>query len=1119
MQNFWVKPSEVKSTDKVIGGQQNLLPTMGSVPKPAAGVLDSAYFDMLAATDKAQALSYLKSCGVTWNEHNHAGINWMRAKQALTAALGGQKTVKMSAQVNTQQSSSSQVSAQNNQTSGQKATITLDKATQDELSKCKNGREKVVVLKKKLGNDGCAQYAESLGVTWNKNAHAGINWMRLSEALRNHFDSVDGTSSAVPQSTSKDKSKPTPAPVQPKVDNEVKVPANATQRQKNIAGIINSITSESDLKAFTSVGMVPEDDVSKSFILDKLVPKYAIFASAHGSGNDKNTIYANNPSGFAGKVTEDMKYEGCPKGIISFGLYTLYNDFNMAMLTDPRTQIAPLIGDSTCRLGKSQTTLGMFDRFKDISMYTTDDYTHDSYNGHKIGNYMTNLGYTGSDPGVYEKRYDKEKEGFVRALNMLAEKYPKYKDKCDEMVSDYDTLMKKVHGNPDLLELALSKDSWTHDIDPMKPRFRQTCELTKWGIRNASFSQSNLTVEMINTQYETITKVLKDRGYSDEAIYQTLNAGWLNDNLSRFTVKDENGSNVETLDMSVESAKYGTVLHDTTSNNYWLTYMAGKWSEEHSLNMKPYDYEECKESYNALKQRAEFSGQDFLETQELASKLFGYQFTTVDANTGKPTKVDLTQLPPDQLGNSLNSATFDTPDDPDKDFIMSNLLMMSLEMSVNRQIARYVEDAPRSKINNGEDYSKNFSYYSPDNVKGVGTRSKQSGNSVVADYTLDELNAKIKEQTENLMTYSPEYITDLQNYYNAKANFQDRASEARKANFNSVGVTMSSYTSDPIKDIAYGFTTSIAHHIPRMMEKGKDKLDNLMAKRMDYSPYDFKSVTQRGYGKSNQPKSASNLKALREEAFKAVNCSIVTEDDATSLQMRKDFLKNWDYTDGKDEKTPDGITHSRRMYSGSASFGGADRRALFNSRFFRINNSNMEDDYNDYHSTLAADTSLTASASEELELYHACSYASVAGIIGKTGGWFMGNQYTKVAKALGNGAYFGYKGAKSSVYCGEGSGGYHNTYSSGADGDNANGCYILATCMRGKDGDSKSDHGRFRDYEIAIKTNKCIKPHHFVDISARCMNINVNRDSQGNYLDPKTGKITHDRYGKSVTMQ
>ena len=96
IQNFWVKPSEVKSTDKVIAGQQNLLPAMGSVSKPAPGVLDKAYFDMLAASDKSKALDYLKSCGVTWNEHNHAGINWMRAMQSLKSSLGGQNKQKNS---------------------------------------------------------------------------------------------------------------------------------------------------------------------------------------------------------------------------------------------------------------------------------------------------------------------------------------------------------------------------------------------------------------------------------------------------------------------------------------------------------------------------------------------------------------------------------------------------------------------------------------------------------------------------------------------------------------------------------------------------------------------------------------------------------------------------------------------------------------------------------------------------------------------------------------------------------------------------------------------------------------------------------------------------------------
>ena len=234
--------------------------------------------------------------------------------------------------------------------------------------------------------------------------------------------------------------------------------------------------------------------------------------------------------------------------------------------------------------------------------------------------------------------------------------------------------------------------------------------------------------------------------------------------------------------------------------------------------------------------------------------------------------------------------------------------------------------------------------------------------------------------------------------------------------------------------------------------------------------------------------------------------------------MRKDFLRDWDYRDDKTITTPDGIAKKGRMYSGPSSWGGYDRRALFNSRFFKVKNSNMEDDFTSYQIELKSDSTQPDKASEALELYHACGYASVAGILGRTGGWFMGNQYTKVAKALGNGAYFGFKGAKSSVYCGEGSGGYHNTYASGADGDNANGCYILATVMRGKSGDSQSDNGRFRDYEIAVKNNKCIFPHHFVDISARSMDVNVKRDTKGNYTDLH-GNITHDRYGQKIDMK
>lgn len=104
MQNFWVQPSQVKASDKVIGGQQNLLPKAGSVPKPAAGVLDKAYFESIKS-DRTNAIDYLKSCGVQWNVHSHAGINWMRAMQAYNAAVGNQNGGKTASTTPTQPTS------------------------------------------------------------------------------------------------------------------------------------------------------------------------------------------------------------------------------------------------------------------------------------------------------------------------------------------------------------------------------------------------------------------------------------------------------------------------------------------------------------------------------------------------------------------------------------------------------------------------------------------------------------------------------------------------------------------------------------------------------------------------------------------------------------------------------------------------------------------------------------------------------------------------------------------------------------------------------------------------------------------------------------------------------
>lgn len=1125
-QNFYVQPNQVKSTDKVIGNQQNLLPAMSSVPKPAAGVLDKAYFDMLASSDKTKALEYLKSCNVSWSENSHAGINWMRAMQAFKSALGAQNGTQSSTQPNSQQSNSNPKTAQNNQPTGQ-AVVNLDSATKTELNACKNGKEKVIVLKKKLGQDGCIKFAESLGVTWNKHDHAAINNMRMSMALQEYFDKLYGTTSPKnDNSKKKTDSKPKDNP------DEIKAPANATPRQQNIVNIINSITDTSEIETFTSVGMVPEDDVSKAFILEKLAPKYAVFAAAHlktTSSGSKSRSNGNYASGFADQIAYDLNYEGCAKKVVGQGLSQLYDMFNMAMITNPRSQIATAQGDFNSRRGKSNSMLGILSDFNEVySQYTTDEYA-DASSGVLRGSYMTNMGYTGGDPEVYEKRYDVEKEGFVRAIRSIQKKYPQLKAKGDEMVADYNEIMKICKGNPNLLNCVLYRDNWSDDSTDGKPstwRFGESIV-----DKRTAPNDARETIRVIDLQYNALMKLFKDKGMSEEAIKNTLADSYWNDDFNNFQLHDENNKVVETVDVHMVKDENGTlILNDEnskkTSSNF-IRYMHAKFASEHGLNVPGY----CENALNAYKQYqqiASITEEDYLKIQDKYHKIFGQQYTTTDLNTGKTEVVDLTKLSAKSFDYSLGDCKVTQTHDKDLDYILSNLSMMSMETRIHRSIVREVGRNPSSKLNGGgTDMSKNYSFYIPTNRElNQNTRVKSGagwGNNS-SQFTLDELNAKVNEQLDSLKTYSPEYIEKVAEYYNAKSSYQNATGEATKANMRSVGINVSEYWDNPLKDILYNYTTAIAHNIPKMSERGTDKLDALMAKRMDYVPYDFKAAKQKRLSDTKTTKASSGsqgseLKRLREELFKSVHCTISVEPDDVSLQMRKDFMKNWDYRDNHTETTPDGFTKTEKLYSGSKAFQGKDRRALFNSRFFKVNNSNMEDDYSEYQQQLKADTTLDAKASEELELYHACSYSGVAGILGKTGGWFMGNQYTKVAKALGNGAYFGYKGGKSSVYCGEGSGGYHNIEASGADGDNANGCYILATVMRGKSNDSQSDHGRFRDYEIAVKNNKCIKPHHFVDISARALDINIKRDGQGNYVDIRTGQITHDRYGQSVNMK
>lgn len=1129
-QNFYVLPSQVKSTDRVIGNHQNLLPKVGSVPKPAPGVFDKAYFDTLVS-DKQKAMDYLKSVGVVWSDTKKDGtkvvehLSWMRALMALKQFLKGQNTTSNPTQGNTQAGTQPQQPAQATQTgnnSSSNASTALDttklslaiaglnQAIQDDLKACKNGKEQVLVIKKHMGKDGFMQFAKLSGADWNEHSHVGINVMRASEAVRDLFDALYGTVSpgkkgkaGAPkgnQNAKKDSTQqpaPTPPPA-PKIDSKLEIPKNATQREINLINLINGIDSVDDLKAYTGIGMVPEDDVAKGFMFDKLIPKYEAFVPK----TKKKSLpsYKVDRSEF----TESLKISGCKKDLIKDnGLKPWYDDFNMGKISNPRDFLYnPCSNSFISNSATHPTSISymMSNIYKAYSQYTTDDYK---------GDYKTNLGYTGWDSDVYTKRYDHNKDGFVRYLNKLVSDNPSIKKQVDTMISKYDELMGKVGYNPNLLENILRyEEAWNTGEDKNDKAGLMDIYLTGFNIDPLTAKKQ---LEYYNYQADAIPKAMKALGLSDEEIQYTLKNSW-NDDLKYMRVYDANGSVADPNTHISKRIDLTEAINPDTGKPFFGNLYSHNFDKFSSPEESCYcdrriiDYtlnkqfgvplpKNSKEGINKLNVCSKITKEDFAEIHRLSMELFGVKLSHRIAGN----KQDVINFSyKDYEDSAVNGNTYTLEkngENPQLDYIMSNMQLANTSISSKKLIANNVTENSRTKLNDyGSDYSKNFSFYYPGQYLSDTRRHKSIGS--IVEYSVSELNNVIDYQLNNAISLSSSELDKIKSYYGQATAGKD---EKEKLEFLSKEKLTNINANDPTRDILFKVGADILKFIPKMKDSATDKK---LSKKLGYTPYSsstVQSTTQQQIPVTPEAK----LKKARQDLLKAVNCSVKTEDEATSLQMRKEFYKNWDY---------DGVTHPK-LYSGPHSYGGHDRRALFNSRFFKINNSNFEEPFKKYAEKYGQTPE---------EHYHATSYSGVAGIIGHDGAWKVGKEVasvSKVAQSLGPGAYFGKKGGKSSVYCGEGEGGYHDLHDTGAQGDNANGCYILAGLIHGSGKKDRIDYNGFREYETVVFNNNCILPHHFVDISCRSLNVNVKRDSQGNYLDWETGAITHDKYGTKIDMK
>lgn len=1062
-QFFWVMPSQVKATDKVVGGQQNLLPTVGSVAKPAAGVLDKAYLDSIKS-DKTKALAYIKSCGLTWTASPHDGVNWMRAMMAVKSALGGQNSVKVSAQGNSQATTNTTTTAQSNQGNQTmkdtaKAAAMITPAIQADLDSCKNGKEKVVVLKKHLGQDKCMEYAKLIGVTWNEHSMAAINNMRMSMALAAQFDTADGTVSPVKTAGPKGKAgapkgnknaqkdgvkqednKPEP----PKED--IDILPSFTPRQKALAEMLNKTTSAEDLRLFKSTGIIAEDDAAKTFIKNNLYKAY--YESKKDGIRGVVTTPINFAKESAAKVSPAIK--GLPTKTIRQGLAAYVgSDFsNMSAMLYPRDTVPALGSKNFSPYSKGYDSASEYtgDNIMSVLSFLDDKCTKmSSEDGDG------NLGYEGWDSKTTEAQFQKfgaGSIGTIAVIQHIADSDSELASEAQNMIQDYQDMLTICHGNSKLLRELVGKRHYSfkglqeRQVNNVQ-EFESITKLVE--VMNDLKSKYNLSQDDID---KTIYQLSQGYSYSRKAILQRKDGTpILDSNRNEIDVYDIlkntqltnkstggiklvsdfiDGSWVGGSRIKVASAmlKTGKSLDNLTKDD------VSGIMQQYSLYSDPISVLDRRDETAAY---AQISEQDYLTLQQKILSFSGQKLQRTNAQD-KFEDCDISKLTVDEYDDLItNVSSYSShtsvqvvpdKDNPQRDAIIANLMNIGANLELLTRIHDKVPyDCPNSKANdNGDNYTANFNFYSGGSDATGAVYRWGNGPKTLSS---TEVNAQVSKQIEDfpVMTLSQHKqlreFTEKNGYCHPSYS-DDKEIRIRKAKSYkfTTEASIENYKGTPVYDLLMSQVQSIAKYCPQMktarVKTDSDVVD-YVNKKLEYTPYvaptaDAPVVTlQQG-----------QLKQLREETFAKVHCSLKSADASQRDSIETRVKHDWD----KEKRDVNG----KRLYGHiTCKFNGV----------YQIRNSAAEEVFQktiqNMPKTPPTNVHGNSYETKVVSMFHGTDFRGACGIVGVDGKFRAPTSAAEAAKngqkyaggMLGQGVYLADLAGKSAGYFGNWGSGYN----------------------------------------------------------------------------------------------
>ena len=983
-QNFWVLPSQVKSTDRVLSTQQ----------QGSGSAFDLSKFDNLKNTNRDDAIKYLESCGITWNKSPHAGINWMRACMAAKKASG--KPVQQGGKPKAQSTAPATPQSTSQPVTGKTYDLSSLSGTFDTLS----GKDKVNALKTIISKDDMFTFAKNAGVTWDEHQHAGINNMRMQMALAAWADShsladcktfavikTGGSPALAKMPNKKDTSatvnkdkKDKPEPKKP--DDKLTVPANASQRQKDLIEMINKVSSKSDLDMYKSLGMIAEDDQAKAYLEKTLLPNVlnavanSSSAPYHGYANNGTVVEGLNKTmkGFGARLIKHGAFETlchsldsriftAPRDCLEFGQYDGKGSINLLREAQDTGNVNSVDGPSSMKV------YSLLDSLRE----NFGEYIPGSDNIGKAAGYQMTY-HSEFDPDIAKKSFDSDKDGVCVALSIIAENQPELKDTAESMKKSY----------LDLIELS------GNDLSTLLDRVVRYPDAQLFEERETS----KKLVEYSNFMKE----VLKNGAFKGDS--DTYNA-WLDQQSDwggRVSIAYSNRDHVTvtlrnkdfdyrkpTDDTNWRTKEYSVDLQDVTLSN-------GQNAKDYFSSITPVSQISIFKSESTEKQMRRNAESDLFtpETKEKALKLvcdmFGMEFKD---HTYK-----------DRYGGNVNTKLFAPKDDSKRDAVMTNLIHMNnMVESKNTMASTLQNNYTASKLNDNGDALENvFDYINTSRfyVDPV----KQQTELGIYQYSTKKLSQKdwlehLKKQHRQTKVYSSQELQDVKNNllkFNEARFSQFPAgryggwSNPNYAYLGGYGSGLDVYRNSldnktdrlapehPLFNIMVDDLSSVVINNPAS-KNARVKTDD-----------DVIKVLKGNLGISTKVGDDGNeiTKALRESALKAIKCSLSTLPDNDYKDLQHKVKVDWDQ-----------VVHGNN----SAVFHGA----------YEIKNLEHEEKFN---------AACQRMNEKPQRFYHGTSFEGTQGILGNTGHFRVpkNQKQVKAGSMLGYGIYLASKSSKSAQY-------------------------------------------------------------------------------------------------------